>query len=207
MFQATISVCSAAVSAMTNGRARRAQDYSGASLPVCRGIWAPSSCWTDHWRSATFSFVKKLFGGVALVILAGLGASPVAGQAGNLVVYGDVVYFYPPGNARNCILNSQFKRGEPVGFRMTSVDSTGKRDRAAQLVVHLSYAGKTLDIPMRDRQTATQPEREFWVAKWMVPDDAPMGIVRFTVSAKDSQGRTGEYKPFEVQASQITIVP
>ena len=52
-----------------------------------------------------------------------------------------------------------------------------------------------------------QPERDFWVAKWMVPDDAPMGIVRYTVTAKDPQGRTGEFKPFEVQASQITIVP
>ena len=60
---------------------------------------------------------------------------------------------------------------------------------------------------MRDRQSDSQPEREFWVAKWMVPEDAPTGIVRYTVTAKDSQGRTGEFKPFEVQASQITIVP
>jgi hypothetical protein len=64
--------------------------------------------------------------------------------------------------------------------------------------------GKTIDILMRDRQNERQPEREFWVAKWMVPDDAPMGIVRYTVTAKDPQGRTGEFKPFEVQASQIT---
>jgi len=34
-----------------------------------------------------------------------------------------------------------------------------------------------------------------------------MGIVRYSVTAKDPQGRTGEFKPFEVQASQITIVP
>jgi hypothetical protein len=153
------------------------------------------------------SLVKKACGCAALLLVAALGASPVSGQSGNLVVYGDVVYFYPPGNARNCILNSQFKRGEPVGFRMTVVDpATGKRDRATQLVVHLSYAGKTIDVPMRDRQTDSQPEREFWVAKWMVPDDAPTGIVRYTVTARDSQGRTGEFKPFEVQASQITIV-
>jgi hypothetical protein len=151
--------------------------------------------------------VKKLLGGVALVFVAALGASPLSGQSGNLVVYGDVVYFYPPGNARNCILNSQFKRGEPVGFRMTTRDPDGKRDRTAQLVVHLSYAGKTIDIPMRDRQTAAQPEREFWVAKWIVPDDAPTGIVRYSVTAKDTQGRAGEFKPFDVQASQITIVP
>jgi hypothetical protein len=147
-----------------------------------------------------------------VVLLASQGTPPLAGQTpsgGNrLVVYGDVVYFYPPGTPKNCLLNNQFKRGEPVGFRMTAVNpATGMRDRATQLVVHLTYAGKTVDVPMRDRQNEKQPEREFWVAKWAVPDDAPTGIVRYTVTAKDPQGRTGEFKPFEVQASQLTIVP
>ena len=164
-------------------------------------------------RRARFGYldrVKYLSLGAALFFLSALAPSPVAGQAGSdrLVVYGDVVYFYPPGHPRNCLLNNQFKRGEPVGFRMMAVNpSTGKRDRATELVVHLTYAGRALDIPMRDRQTDRQPEREFWVAKWMVPDDAPMGIVRFSVTAKDPQGRSGEFKPFEVQASQLTIVP
>jgi hypothetical protein len=40
----------------------------------------------------------------------------------------------------------------------------------------------------------------------IVPEDAPMGIVRFTITAKDPQGRTGEFKPFDVQASQLTII-
>jgi len=151
--------------------------------------------------------VRKLVAGATLILLAALGGAPLSGQSNKLVVYGDVVYFYPPGNARNCILNSRFKRGEPVGFRMNVVNpDLEKRDRTTQLVVHLSYAGKTLDLPMRDRQTDALPEREFWVAKWVVPDDAPTGIVRYTVTAKDAQGRTGEFKPFEVQASQITIV-
>jgi hypothetical protein len=124
-----------------------------------------------------------------------------------LVLSGDLVYFYPPGNPRNCLLNNRFKHGEPVGFRMTAINpATGKRDRSTQLVVHLNYAGKTLDLPMRDRQTEQQPEREFWVLKWIVPEDAPTGIVRYTVTARDSQGRTGDWKPFEVVASQLTIL-
>ena len=154
--------------------------------------------------------LKYLFAGVSLTLLAMLAPSPVSGQSAgsHLVVYGDVVYFYPPGHPRNCLLNNQFKRGEPVGFRMTAVNpGTDKRDRTTELVVHLTYAGKTVDLPMRDRQSQTQPEREFWVVKWVVPDDAPVGIVRYSVTAKDSQGRTGEFKPFEVQASQVTIVP
>jgi len=144
----------------------------------------------------------------ALAVVAML-ATSLLGQSGvdRLIVYGDLVYFYPPGHPRNCILNSQFKRGEPLGFRMTAINpATGKRDRATELVVHLVYGGKTLDLPMRDRQNAQQPERDFWVTKWIVPDDAPTGVLRYSVTAKDPQGRTGEFKPFEVLASQITIV-
>lgn len=153
--------------------------------------------------------VKTVLALAVLLWVALLAPSPLSGQSSSdhLIVYGDVVYFYPPGHPRNCLLNNQFKRGEPVGFRMTALNATGKRDRATELVVHVTFAGKTVDVPMRDRQTDRQPERDFWVAKWMVPDDAPMGVVRYTVTAKDSQGRTGEFKPFEVQASQITIIP
>jgi hypothetical protein len=131
---------------------------------------------------------------------------PAAGQ-GKLIVYGDIALFYPPGHPDNCILRNRFKRGEPVGFRMFVADpSTGKREESAQLVVHVNVAGKTVDVPMRYRATAAQPEREFWVAKWIVPQDTPIGIIRFTVTATDKYGRTGEFKPFEVQASQLTIV-
>ena len=133
-------------------------------------------------------------------------APPPPGQ-GKLIVYGDMAMFLPPGNPENCLLRNRFKRGDPVGFRMFVADpSTGKREESAQLVVHLNVSGKTLDIPMRYRATAAQPEREFWVAKWVVPADTPTGIIRYTVTATDKYGRIGEFKPFEVQASQLTIV-
>ena len=95
-------------------------------------------------------------------------AAPAAGQ-GRLIVYGDVTTFYGVGKPENCVLRSRFKRGEPVGFRMFVADpSTGKREESAQLVVHLTFAGTSLDLPMRYRGTVKQPEREFWVAKWVV---------------------------------------
>jgi len=120
---------------------------------------------------------------------------------------GDLAYFFGPGKPLNCTLNNRYKRGDPVGFRMTAINpATGKRDRATQLVVHLKFGGKEIDVPMRDRQTEQQPERDFFVAKWIVPADAPLGIVRYSVTARDPQGRTGEWKPFDVEASQLTIV-
>jgi hypothetical protein len=138
-----------------------------------------------------------------------ISTSPLAAQSSGgdkLVVYGDVVYFLGPGHAANCTTNNVFRHGDPIGFRMTAINpATGKRDRETKMVVHLTYGGKTVDLPMRDRQTEKQPEREFWVMKWVVPDDAPTGIIRYTVTAKDPQGRTGEYKPFDVDSSQLTI--
>ena len=136
-----------------------------------------------------------------------------AGQApARLVLYGDMALFAGTGKPDNCILKSRYKIGEPVGFRMTAIDAaTGKREKSAQLVVHLTYPSttgpKTVDLPMRDFQTEANPEREFFVAKWIVPNDAAIGIVRMTATAKDSQGRAAEWKPFPMENAMLTIVP
>src|SRR5436309_16016485 len=120
---------------------------------------------------------------VFLGILAMLVAMPLAGQSKasseRLILSGDIVYFFGPGKPRNCTMVNRFKRGEPVGFRMTAINpATGKRDRATQLVLHLTYGGKTYDLPMRDRQTVLQPERELWVLKWGVREGRLSGIGR-----------------------------
>jgi hypothetical protein len=135
-------------------------------------------------------------------------AAPLAAGEGKLIVFGDVALFLGrPGTPGNCALQSRFKRGEPVGFRAIAIDPvTGEREPSAQFVVHLTYGGQTQDLPMRYRATAAQPERQFWVVKWVVPATAPTGIVRYTVTAKDKSGRTGEWKPFAVEDSQVTIV-
>ena len=148
---------------------------------------------------------------LAAIMLATLAMSPVAGQTttggGRLILSGDITYFLGRGVPLNCVLNSRFKRGDPVGFRMTAINpETGTRDRGTQLVVHIAYGGRTIDLPMRDHQTDRSPETDFWVAKWIVPEDAPVGIVRYTVTARDPQGRTGEWKPFENVQSLLTIV-
>jgi hypothetical protein len=142
--------------------------------------------------------------------LAALQGSPVAGQGAageKLFMRGDTVLFLGPGIYRSCSQNSYFKRGDRIGFRFTALDPvTNERDRASKLVVHVKYGGQTIDIPMRDRQSAQQPERTFWIAEWKVPADAPTGALTYTVTATDSKGRTGEFKPFDVAPSQLTII-
>jgi hypothetical protein len=133
--------------------------------------------------------------------------SPTSAEGQHLILYGDMVTFYGRGKPNNCVLQSRYKRGEPVGFRMFAADpATGKRETTAQLVVHLTYGGQTVDLPMRYRATAKEPQFDFYVAKWIVPENAPIGMIRYTVTAKDSRGRTGTFKPFDNDQSQLTIV-
>ena len=63
-------------------------------IPVVAGF-----CWTAAVDFATVFRVTKLLGALALAAVTLLAPSDVSGQASSagLVVYGDVVYFYPPG--------------------------------------------------------------------------------------------------------------
>jgi len=156
----------------------------------------------------------------AVVLVAALGVASRQGVAAEdgpaaakgsdkLILSGDMAIFLGPNKPENCTLRSRYKHGDPVGFRMSAIDpQTGQRvdEKTSELTIHLSYAGQTKDIKMRWRATAQQPQLTFWVARWVVPDDAPIGIVRYTVTAKDAKGHTGEWKPYDNDQSQLTIV-
>ena len=128
-------------------------------------------------------------------------------MAGKLVLYGDLALFAGQGNPENCVLKSRYRRGEPVGFRMTVIDPlSGQVAETAEVVVHITLGGQTVDVPMRWRGTGNNPRPWLWTAKWEVPADAPIGVVKYTVTARDREGRTGEFKPFAIEASQLTVV-
>ena len=144
---------------------------------------------------------------------------PQAGHpSGKLVLWGDVALFINPADPDNCILTNRYKRGQRVGFRMTAIDGgTGEVENTATLVAHVTYAGKTVDAPMRWRGAAgptAPPPRgylrspyELWTGFWTVPDDAPVGRISYTVTATDKFGRKATFTPFSAEASQLVIVP
>jgi hypothetical protein len=143
---------------------------------------------------------------------------PPAAQAGHpsgkLVIWGDLADFSRPGTPLRCFATSRFKRGQRAGFRMTAVDGgSGEVENTAEMVVHLTYGGKTIDIPMRWRGNMPFPAQEYmhapvemWTGVWTVPDDAPVGSLNYTVTAKDRFGRTASFTPFPNHLSQFSIV-
>jgi hypothetical protein len=160
-----------------------------------------------------------------LVQTAGQGRGGQRGQAappppaqpghgtGKLVIWGDVALFERPGTPNNCILTNRFRKGQRVGFRMTAIDGgTGEVENSATLTAHVTYGGKAVDVPMRWRGVGETPRgylrapNELWTGFWVVPDDAPSGVVAYTVTATDRFGRKAEFRPFPYDASQITIV-
>jgi hypothetical protein len=127
--------------------------------------------------------------------------------ADTLVLYGDTVLFSDQSNPDNCIVKSRYSAGEGVGFRMTAIDpQTGKVDETAELTVTVNYGGKSETVPMRFRGTGPNPHPGMWTGKWVVPDDAAAGLVKYSVVAKDSTGRSGTWQPFNVELSMLTIV-
>ncbi len=134
--------------------------------------------------------------------------------SGKLVIWGDTADFTRPGPVLRCYATSRFKRGQRAGFRMTAVDGgTGEVENSTELVVHVTHAGKTYDLPMRWRGKDSYPADEYihapiemWTGVWEVPADAPIGAASYTITAKDKFGRTATFNPFPNHLSQLTIV-
>jgi hypothetical protein len=125
--------------------------------------------------------------------------------ATTLIMYGDIVLFAGGENPENCTPKSRFKRGDPVGFRATAIDpATGKVAEAASLTVKLA-SGEALPMMYRGGTTASA-HPGLWTTKWVVPDTTAPGVMHYTIEAKDSQGRSAVWAPFEIVPSILTIV-
>jgi hypothetical protein len=157
------------------------------------------------FKAAAFSACVVALGAAAVMPLAGQGA-------GKLIVFSDLALFAGPGKPENCFMRNRYKKGDNVGFRVLVVDgATGQPEPSAEVVVHLNYGGKAVDVPARYRGVIPAGGRgtaipQLWTAKWVVPEDAPTGILSYTVTAKDKNGRTGEFKELPNDAGKLTIV-
>jgi len=157
----------------------------------------------------------------ALAIFMGLLAtSPATAQstapAGKLVLFADLAWFAPAPEHEACTVKNRFKKGENVGFRLYAVDGgTNKPEESAKIMVHISFGGKTYDLPAlfrgipqkNDRGNTMPVHAGMWTVKWKVPDDAPTGTVHYSATASDKYGRTADWMPQGGEESFLTIVP
>ncbi|MCC7105573.1 MAG: hypothetical protein IT307_10555 [Chloroflexi bacterium] len=136
-----------------------------------------------------------------------LNAQGAYDPSNTLVLYGDMALFSGRSNPESCTLKNRYKRGEPVGFRMTAIEpASGAFAETAELVVRIPLPDRIEALPMRYRGTGDGARPGFWTVKWVVPDDTPTGVIRYTVEAQDKEGRTGIWAPYNIETSMLTIV-
>ncbi|HWF13002.1 MAG TPA: hypothetical protein VG272_04640 [Candidatus Acidoferrales bacterium] len=150
-------------------------------------------------------------GMLATSLMAGQGTQPT----GKLVLFADLNAFGPASNPDSCIARNRYKKGETVGFRLYAVDGgTNAAEASAEVTVHISFGGKTFDfpalyrgVPHKTPSGGNMPVHAgMWTTKWVVPDDAPTGIINYSATAHDKFGRTAEWKPMGGEPSLLTIV-
>lgn len=118
-----------------------------------------------------------------------------------LVVYGDTV-----SQLGECIVQNRFVVGDSIIFRMTALNSvTSQLEEGAKLQIHLS-TGEVLDMQLGDHPPGAPNAEKFWSVRYEVTDKTPKGTLNYYVTAENDSGLKGEYRPFNVMPSLLTIV-
>ena len=107
-----------------------------------------------------------------------------------------------------CVLNSQFKRGENVVFRVRVRTVTGQLldDKGIKGITVELTDGRKLQARYGGHPPRT-PTDFFWTAAWMVPADYPTGTLGYKVTATDMQGNTQSWEPMKEYRSWVVIIP
>jgi hypothetical protein len=151
---------------------------------------------------------RELLAALAFSVAA-VGVSAPA-SAANLFFEGDMVRGGTQDGATGptCVLTSQYMRKEHVTWRVRvrKEDGTEADDKSLKsLVVELSD-GET--FPMHyGTHPRKGPTDHVWATSWAIPADYPTGTITYKVIATDMDGNTHEWMPFNVNLSNLTVIP
>jgi hypothetical protein len=159
-------------------------------------------------------FSKALIVGVASAIITlgtmGSGAAP----GPSLVIQADTVL--GPRNlkqdemaAKSCVSWSRFARNEQIVWRVRVFEpATGKPmdDKLLEAVSVLLPDGTILKARYGGHPGRGEPTDFFWTTSWVVPATYPTGTLRYKITARTFDARLGEFMPFNVAPSLVTIV-
>ena len=126
---------------------------------------------------------------------------------GKLFFEGDIVKHNIMGQQGPfCVLQSQFKRGEAIAWRMRTVLPNGTiadNTTLRSLVVEL---GNGQRIPLNYGPHGMPPTDYFWSESWQIPADFPTGSLGYKIHATMMDGSVVTWEPFTRAASQLTII-
>ena len=155
-------------------------------------------------RTATFAAVALS------AALLGFAGPAQAQQAQKLFIDGDIVRGNTAMGATGpiCVLNSQFKRGENVVFRMRVrtvngelLDEKGVKSITVELTDGRKLNARYGGHPPRS------PTDFFWTAAWMIPEGFPTGTLGYKVTATDMHGNSQTWEPMREYRSWVVIIP
>ena len=155
-------------------------------------------------RTATFAAVALS------AALLGFAGPAQAQQAQKLFIDGDIVRGNTAMGATGpiCVLNSQFKRGENVVFRMRVrtvngelLDEKGVKSITVELTDGRKLNARYGGHPPRS------PTDFFWTAAWMIPEGFPTGTLGYKVTATDIHGNSQTWEPMREYRSWVVIIP
>ena len=155
-------------------------------------------------RTATFAAVALS------AALLGFAGPAQAQQAQKLFIDGDIVRGNTAMGATGpiCVLNSQFKRGENVVFRMRVRTVNGEllEEKGIKSITVELTDGRKLNARYGGHPPRS-PTDFFWTAAWMIPEGFPTGTLGYKVTATDIHGNSQTWEPMREYRSWVVIIP
>lgn len=106
-----------------------------------------------------------------------------------------------------CVQQSRFARNSEIVWRARVIDPvTGEElgdDTLETVVVELGD-GQTLDMRY-GQHPRDNPTDSFWTTSFDIPVDYPTGTLDYEIVATAADGRTGDFRPFDVAPSLLTV--
>lgn len=156
-------------------------------------------------RSATLAAVLS---SITLGILSGTAfAQSRTEPAGKLFFEGDVVRHRIEGQMGPwCVLQSRYKRGEAIAWRVRALLPDGRvaDDTVLKSLVVELGSGETVSMDYGPH--GDPPTDYFWANSWTVPANFPTGTLGYKVIATLQDDSVVTWEPFTRAPSQLAII-
>jgi len=133
-------------------------------------------------------------------------SQPIALSVVSDVVWGPFNLTDDQKAVQSCVPESRFPRNSQVVWRTRVIDPvTGEQMGDDVVAVQVKLGdGQVIDLKYGDHPRDT-PTDAFWAGSFKVPVDYPTGTLSYEVVATATDGRTGNFLPFNVAPSLLTI--